>query len=132
MKAQIILVTMAILLCLDHATCYDPCDVQPYVNGCSIPANLPYFYKDVFRPDCNKHDVCYGCGEKFGISRRECDKRLYARIIERCRTDRSVRYEGWCNAVTTDYYLGVRLGGKRHYHVPAELWCNQPWVNQCL
>lgn len=30
-------------------------------NGCSIPFNLPYFYKKRFTPACNKHDVCYAC-----------------------------------------------------------------------
>ena len=30
-------------------------------NGCSIPGDLPFFYKTTFRPACNKHDVCYYC-----------------------------------------------------------------------
>ena len=38
-----------------HAHCY------VHVNGCSIPGDLPFFYKKKFTPACNKHDVCYGC-----------------------------------------------------------------------
>ena len=36
-------------------------EARCYVNGCSIPGNLPYFYKRRFTPACNKHDVCYAC-----------------------------------------------------------------------
>ena len=30
-------------------------------NGCSIPGNLPFFYKRTFKPACFRHDVCYEC-----------------------------------------------------------------------
>ena len=30
-------------------------------NGCSIPGDLSFFYKDFFKPSCDRHDACYGC-----------------------------------------------------------------------
>lgn len=36
-------------VCTDHS------------NGCSIPGNLPFFYKATFTPSCDRHDVCYRC-----------------------------------------------------------------------
>ena len=35
------------------------CEVD--VNGCSIPGDLPFFYKKKFKPACDIHDVCYFC-----------------------------------------------------------------------
>ena len=32
-----------------------------HADGCSIPLNLPFFYKDTFRSACDHHDICYGC-----------------------------------------------------------------------
>ena len=37
------------------------CSSHGHVNGCSIPFDWPYFYKSHFKPDCNKHDICYAC-----------------------------------------------------------------------
>ena len=40
-------------------------------NGCSVPGNLPFFYKKTFTPACFKHDVCYDCvrsDEKYFIT----------------------------------------------------------------
>ena len=33
-------------------------------NGCSIPLDLDFFYRDLFTPACVKHDICYGCVRK--------------------------------------------------------------------
>lgn len=30
-------------------------------NGCSIPGDLPFFYKHTFTPACDRHDMCYNC-----------------------------------------------------------------------
>ena len=47
----------------------EPCDAHDKTNGCSIPFGWNYFYKDIFKPDCDKHDICYSCvrmkSEKF-------------------------------------------------------------------
>lgn len=38
-----------------------------HTDGCSIPFNLPWFYKDEFTPECRKHDICYACVSKLII-----------------------------------------------------------------
>ena len=43
------------------------CGAHGHVNGCSVPGDLPYFYKDHFKPACNKHDICYGCVSQRGV-----------------------------------------------------------------
>ena len=42
-------------------------EARCYTNGCSVPGNLPYFYKRRFTPACNKHDVCYACVRDFYV-----------------------------------------------------------------
>ena len=37
------------------------CSYQNHINGCSVPGNLPFIYKERFTPACNEHDVCYFC-----------------------------------------------------------------------
>ena len=37
------------------------CDFPVWTNGCSVPLNLPFFYKKKFTTACNHHDVCYHC-----------------------------------------------------------------------
>ena len=42
----------------------DPCDrrdVDPTIDGCSVPFGLPFFFKELFTPSCNRHDICYRC-----------------------------------------------------------------------
>lgn len=41
----------------------DTSDVQcsADANGCSIPFNINFFFKEEFTPACNIHDVCYRC-----------------------------------------------------------------------
>ena len=45
----------------------DDCSNNKYTNGCSIPFNLPWFYKKEFTPDCHKHDICYYCVSKIKL-----------------------------------------------------------------
>nr|KAG5712215.1 hypothetical protein BaRGS_014565 [Batillaria attramentaria] len=62
-----------------------------HANGCSIPFNMNYFYKDLFTPSCNKHDICYGCGAKFGVSRASCDNKFRQNMASACSTLRRRR-----------------------------------------
>ncbi|CAL1540103.1 unnamed protein product, partial [Lymnaea stagnalis] len=43
------------------------------VDGCSIPFQLPFFFKDLFTHSCARHDICYHCGVGELISRATCD-----------------------------------------------------------
>ena len=54
-------IAILVLLLLKVQLSVSDCGDHGHVNGCSIPYDLPYFYKDVFEPDCNKHDICYAC-----------------------------------------------------------------------
>ncbi|KAL9975641.1 hypothetical protein ACROYT_G012824 [Oculina patagonica] len=99
-------------------------EVEAYcqTNGCSIPGNLPYFYKRRFTPACNKHDVCYACGVSNRWSRYQCDRAFYRDMVNLCRS------LGWvqrrvCSAAARDYYNAVRLFGSRHYENPSLWWC---------
>ncbi|WAR19812.1 COP3-like protein [Mya arenaria] len=108
------------------------CNSAPDINGCSIPWDLPYFYKDVFERDCNRHDICYSCGKSYGISRSACDYRLYRNIKATCNTDSRVRNRLWCKNVTLDYYAAVAIGGWRHYKETSPGWCSQSYVSRCI
>lgn len=35
--------------------------IEGWVNGCSIPFGIDFFYKERFKLACNKHDHCYNC-----------------------------------------------------------------------
>ncbi|KAK7114238.1 uncharacterized protein [Littorina saxatilis] len=50
------------------------CTKQNVTDGCSVPLQLPFFYKGQFKPACNRHDVCYTCGAGYGLTRADCDK----------------------------------------------------------
>lgn len=49
-------------------------------NGCSVPLDLPFIYKNTFRPACVKHDVCYSC-VRYGISLLICVIFIHTYII---------------------------------------------------
>lgn len=49
-------------------------------NGCSVPLDLPFIYKNTFRPACVKHDVCYSC-VRYGISLLICVIFIHTNII---------------------------------------------------
>jgi len=53
-------------------SCYRT-DVDPSLDGCSVPFGLPFPFKRLFTPSCNRHDICYRCGMTFGLSQRGCD-----------------------------------------------------------
>ena len=52
-------VVLSLLVVLFSTTEVTSCYAK--ANGCSIPGNLPFFYKRTFKPACDKHDVCYYC-----------------------------------------------------------------------
>ena len=56
---QLVVVLSVVAIEVDSDVC------GSYANGCSIPLNLPFFYKGTFRSACNHHDICYGCVRVF-------------------------------------------------------------------
>ncbi|XP_065064879.1 intersectin-1-like [Rhopilema esculentum] len=51
----------------------EQCITHEEVDGCSIPFNSSFPYRKVFKSACNRHDVCYRCGDHFQWSRNDCD-----------------------------------------------------------
>ncbi|XP_061181146.1 uncharacterized protein LOC133189763 [Saccostrea echinata] len=106
-----------------------PCSYK--ANGCSIPGNLPFFYKRTFKPACNMHDQCYKCGSYrlYRISRAGCDKRFHKNMLKICRR------RGWwsrsrCSRFARIYYWAVRIGGKSRYKKSPEGHCGR--VAHCM
>ena len=56
---QLALCLLVLGVVLVGGTDFTPC--QEWSNGCSIPMGLPFPYKEMFRPACFRHDLCYGC-----------------------------------------------------------------------
>ena len=59
MRTTALCAVLSLLVVLFSTTEVNSCYVK--ANGCSIPGNLPFFYKRTFKPACDKHDVCYYC-----------------------------------------------------------------------
>ena len=59
MRIASLCAVLSLLVVLFSTTEVNSCYVK--ANGCSIPGNLPFFYKRTFKPACDKHDVCYYC-----------------------------------------------------------------------
>nr|AKK23748.1 phospholipase A2 [Rhopilema esculentum] len=69
-------------------TCGCPSDTL--TNGCSVPINSTSFpYKVFFHPACQRHDVCYSCGQMHSWSRANCDSGFLNDMIGICRTTNS-------------------------------------------
>ena len=56
---RIIFCLLSLVIVVFLSTTSQSCDWRS--DGCSIPGNLPFFYKEIFIPACNRHDVCYYC-----------------------------------------------------------------------
>lgn len=91
-------------------------------NGCSIPGNLPFPYKRFFKSACNKHDICYSCGQRYSWTRLQCDNAFYWDMSKLCSKRRN--FQKTCKDFAGIYYRAVRLGGTRHFEVPSKYWCN--------
>ncbi|ESO91065.1 hypothetical protein LOTGIDRAFT_163589 [Lottia gigantea] len=110
------------------------------VNGCSIPYNLPYFYKQSFTPSCDKHDVCYECGAAKGIPKTTCDIKLYNDIKAVCAShgvgrrdvDKRSLISQFCNLVSVSYYEAVKHFGAGYFSQVSPSWCSESWVRGCL
>ncbi|KAL9975615.1 hypothetical protein ACROYT_G012798 [Oculina patagonica] len=109
---------MLLMLSLNVEEVEARCDT----NGCSIPGNLPYYYKSHFTPACNKHDVCYGCGVRNGWSRLQCDRAFYRDMLSVCR-NLHWAHGPFCYTAARRYFNGVRLFGGIHYKNPSLSSC---------
>ncbi|XP_060570352.1 uncharacterized protein LOC132728688 [Ruditapes philippinarum] len=108
-----------------------PCNTYGKTDGCSIPGDLPFFYKGAFRSACNRHDVCYACGYGSGVSRSVCDRRFYNNLLSRCQRE-SFWMRGFCRKIAEIYYNAVKHNGDEYYDVPSLSWCGSSWVPGCM
>ncbi|CAH3042284.1 hypothetical protein pdam_00017255 [Pocillopora damicornis] len=100
---------------------YEEIQALCHPNGCSIPFNLPYFYKKRFTPACNKHDVCYACGESNKWSRYQCDRAFKRDMDDLCQGLNITKK--LCRAFSVHYYNAVLLFGGKHYKKTSLSWC---------
>ncbi|XP_057305187.1 conodipine-P1-like [Hydractinia symbiolongicarpus] len=70
---------------------FKPCITQ-MTNGCSVPLNFPFPYKDVFLPACERHDICYQCGKQFNWTRGQCDNAFKANMLTMCKLKEESKY----------------------------------------
>ena len=73
---------MAIILA-SQAVDFQKC-ITKMTNGCSIPLNLPFPYKDIFLPACERHDICYECGKMYNWTRNQCDVSFQKNMLTLC------------------------------------------------
>lgn len=53
-------ITLLLMLSINPEVTSQP-DCEIVSNGCSVPFDLDFFYKDDFYKACYKHDICYSC-----------------------------------------------------------------------
>ncbi|PVD21315.1 hypothetical protein C0Q70_19488 [Pomacea canaliculata] len=109
-------------------------------NGCSIPGDLPFFYKNTFTPACDRHDMCYNCGSLLGYTKDQCDQYFLNNMLKICASVRrrrdtlSRKYRSTCTLTATVYYEGVHLAGASHFRVPGHTdpYCTTDLVRTCV
>jgi len=105
-------------------------------------------YAQVFDTDCNKHDICYGCGTHFNLTRSDCDNLFYKDMVQTCENTYS---SSWLNVIKnslgkSEYEVDqrdlcvqkaghfkevVEVGGEDNFS-GDESWCKDPCVVQYL
>lgn len=105
------------------------CEYLPFVDGCS---HSPNFIKKFMAKACVRHDLCYGCGIKFGFSRSFCDDTFHLDTISIC-DFKAPLFNSLCKSLASFMSFSVRLlGEKRYKWVYPEPWCDLPEVRHCL
>ncbi|KAH3780382.1 hypothetical protein DPMN_158196 [Dreissena polymorpha] len=95
--------------------------VNYWADGCSGVSDL------WFTNDCHKHDICYACGARFGISRLECDNRWNENMKRSCKRSGGL----FCSLIRATYYRTVRNHMEGSYRYTPAVFCDQDWVWDC-
>uniref|UniRef100_A0A0K8TTR8 Conopeptide n=1 Tax=Conus lenavati TaxID=1519839 RepID=A0A0K8TTR8_CONLV len=96
----------------------DQCDNHPTVNGCSVPDFLRVQHLKTLTPACNRHDVCYGCGAKYGVTKTQCDDAFLRDMKEACRQAgrrRALTVSMDCPDMANAFHTAVWAFGHSHY-----------------
>ncbi|XP_052241339.1 uncharacterized protein LOC127851549 [Dreissena polymorpha] len=103
----------------------DACQPKYWADGCSHVANL------WFKADCDKHDICYACGNGRSVSRLNCDDRWYDNMMNSCS---AVHWFGrwFCQMIAWIYYRVVRDWAEKSYRAPSVWFCGEAWVPACV
>ncbi|XP_046565314.1 conodipine-P3-like [Haliotis rubra] len=109
-------------------------------NGCSVPLDLPYFFKSRFTPSCDKHDVCYSCAVLFHKTKEDCDKMLFNDAKRVCSSMKkrfivntlTAAQTSFCKAISLSYYQATKYFGASHFSTTSESWCSESWVKSCM
>ncbi|XP_048240113.1 conodipine-P1-like [Haliotis rufescens] len=99
-----------------------------HVDGCTTVVEWVPF-KDRFTPSCNRHDICYGCGAKFGKSRLWCDDVFKKNMMKTCP---GLLFADTCEETAVLYYKAAHNFGVNHYRETPKAWCEEEWVKSCL
>jgi len=94
-------------------------------NGCGAGGAeiIPFSLREEFTPSCNKHDVCYSCGQYYGWSQKECDKRFHEDMKKACRCKVSTLGKPKCYLYANIFYNVVKGLGKRFFEENSPNWC---------
>lgn len=107
-------------------------DCKINANGCSVPLGLPAPYKKTFTPACDKHDVCYYCGELYGWDQRQCDEAFKSDMYTLCEKNGKrwfslgdlLNKKKRCKKLGADaYYTAVRSFGHLYWEKNPPSWC---------
>ncbi|KAH3813501.1 hypothetical protein DPMN_141962 [Dreissena polymorpha] len=126
MKITIVITLATALMLVDLNICADACQPNYWADGCSGVADFK------FTDDCNKHDICYACGNALGVSRLSCDDRWYDNMINTCNTKEHWFWRPGCKLMAWIYYRLDRDWAEKSYRAPSVGFCKEAWVPACV
>eukprot|EP00794_Sanderia_malayensis_P000040 gene40-632_t len=132
--------TCFVLMAIMIRTSCSLCISEQKVNGCSVPFKSTFPYSTVFKPACNRHDVCYRCGTLFQWPRKDCDNGFLNDMLEICDKRERASLQSMavgnekfgidaCRRAAKAYQTGVRIFGFWFYRKNSAPWCSS---DQCV
>lgn len=105
-------------------------------------------YSQIFETDCNKHDICYGCGSVYNLTRADCDNLFHKDMKTTCEKRYSSSWleviqsslgkaeyqdnqKDLCVQKAEQFRHGVEIGGEENF-TGSEKWCKEPCVVEYL
>ncbi|XP_052702575.1 conodipine-P2-like [Crassostrea angulata] len=108
--------------------------IEGWVNGCSIPFGIDFFYKERFKLACNKHDHCYNCARHadFLKTRAFCDDQFKANMKKTCNQIKNPLIRGPCTMFAKLYFKAVHKLGVFFFEQKPPPYCSSTWVKKCV
>ena len=115
-----------ILLAIVITSCYS-CHLL--TNGCSTPTSSNFWpYRKDFKSACNRHDICYRCGDHYNWSRRACDHAFLRDMKTLCKRNHASKKS--CLFTSTVYHKAVVFAGRFFYRKPSMKFCYESCVKK--